>query len=394
MRRKRIFLAVCLLAASVTGLVQPASAAEEKLQWQYGRGFKDAATKRSYYEAYVHSGNLHKFRVIYAAKEGTWFSLPERYWGIGLVRPDGTYFLNEYATVAGTLLSRSVYDPARDHITHEIPYIASPNGKWGLFTADHYVIKRRGTGKELIVLIKDLAKGQVRKLGFPAFYSGVRWMPDNRLLANVYSEEAKQNEILAIDPETGRTQRLLLASLYAYDAKSQSILFAYNEPARTTRIYNVKTGEIRTATEADKKRFYTGTDPAGNSQPETPEIKPPADLQPDQLPQGPITETTVDEAVAVINGQTIGLPAAFLEGSRAWIPVQPLIDLFDIRVKNMKDLLSSVTFRLEGPAGSIDLDETNSRNYGGRLFLSKDQLQRLGLHLEQLKWQPRSKESL
>ncbi|NBD23277.1 hypothetical protein [Paenibacillus glycinis] len=391
---KKTSHAIALLAA-VIGLSGPiggqlASASGASPEWTYQDGYKDPVTGRSYYRAAAYERQQYVSRVVYADGSGNWYALPKPYWGFGVDNANGAlrlYGNGDYLDSIGS----SLYSPSHDLVTRRIDYDErSPDGKWELKVGEHYTIgsERNATGKRLLAFVKRTGDGTVREFSFTAFYSGVFWLPDNRLLAHVYSEEKRQNEIVALDPATGTTTPLVVGSFYGYDAKSGSIEFAYNEPTRKPWIYSLKTGRTRPYTKQDEPLFQAPSRPEPTSPAPLQPAAVPADLQPDNLPVAPLTESTEPEAVAVINRVSVELPAAFLEGNTGWIALQPLQHAFGVKAEKLEQYPIDRQFRLSLQGKSLFADLENSRNYGGRLYVNKSLLQKLGLKLEQLQWIP------
>ncbi|QYR21990.1 hypothetical protein KZ483_02850 [Paenibacillus sp. sptzw28] len=393
----RRFAVSAISIAVLTALLgQPAAANAAKVQtkaleWRYDAVYKDSATGRSYFHAYSHLDNQYFSRVIFATDEGTWFSLPDKYGNIYRSSSPKETYLQE-AGVYGDILSRKVYDTVYDEVTNETTYLPSPDGKWGMRQLDYYTLEpyEQGKGfyqrKQISVVIKDFSTGKVRETTLIPSRTWLRWMPDNKLLTTTYSKTERQNEIITIDPATGGSHRLLLASMYGYRPKQQLILFAYNEPTRKEWVYDLGSGKIRAMTKQDKDLFYY---PDGDSQPADdlkPTIIPPADLDPGQLPVEQTTETTDNEAAAVINGTTVGLPYAFESGGKTWIPVRSLMDAFGMKVDKLSDGRLDYAFKVTNGKSSIIATSGNSRVYGFRLLLTRDELKKLGLNLESVSW--------
>lgn len=373
--------------AGAAGNGNATTGATEQAKWHFDDGFRDPGTGWSFFRAYAYDKNSFESRVVYKNTKDEWYALPQRYLTVGTDYETGKIMLSDYISLEG-----NIYEPAKGLVTHEILFDdVSPDGKYSLKLGEHYTVfsdrERTMTGKQLLVFVKNNATGVVRKSAYTAFYSGAAWLNDNRLLAHVYSEEEHQNVILAIDPATGAAKTLVSGSLEGLDVAGGYLRFTYNEPTRKPWVYNLADGSIRPYVEAtDRQRFEGQAVP----QPKVPAAIDasvvPADLQPDSLPVAALQERSISEATAVVNSIAVALPSAFMEGNKAWLALQPFQAALGVSVKKQAENDFAGSFEVSYRGKTITLDETNSRNYGGRLFADRSALAKLGLRLQSLTW--------
>lgn len=368
---------------------KPAASAEDgkTYEWTFTGQYEDAASGRSYYRAYAYdkqSGFMG--RVIYKNGQGDWSALPDRYlytsWDISAGQP----VLVDSEDVSG--IQHLFYDPSTDTVVRRAAFNRTGNEAYGLLQTKTAALPRNVNGNVMttahsLLMLKNYGSGEIRVIGESGHSFFTAWLNDGSLLVERYSEEAKQNEIVKLDPASGKTARLLLASVWGYNEAAKQLMIAYNEPNRKLWIYNLGDGTLHPASKQEIDSFYGSS--SSVSYPEVPADQPPSGLQPQLLPVTPTEDTTVHEAEIAVNGKNVKLPFAFQSGGSTYVPVRPLADASVCAVKQTKTADSSY-FTLTGPSGSVKIPSEESAMLGYRLYVSTEQLKSVGLMTESLTW--------
>lgn len=379
--------------AQTTDTAVPGTASLSSYNWTFTGEYVDPVTQRSYYRAYAYdkqSGFMG--RVIYKESQGEWHALPDRYlytyWDRSAGRPD----LLDSQDLSN--IQQLAYDPSTDTVVRQVVFDTPGNESYGLLQTKMMVLPRKvngsvGTTAGSLLMLKNYSNGEIREIGESEHGFFTLWLDDGKLLVARYSEEAKQNEIVKIDPATGQTTRLLLASIWGYNEAGKKLMIAYNEPTRRLWLYNIEDGTLHAASKQEIDSFYSSSSGSSSSAaasiPEEPADQPPSDLQPQQLPVTATTDTAVNEAEVTFNGTTVKLPFAFRSGGTTFLPVRPLADASVCKVVQTKTAGSSY-YTLTGPTGSVKIRSEESVMLGYRLYVTTDQLKSIGLKPERLAW--------
>lgn len=387
-------LGIPVLSVAATTYSPVPAVDEKKYEWTFEGEYVDASTGRSYYRAYTYDKQAGFMgRVIYQDDQGEWHALPDRYlntyWDISSGRP----MLVDGQDVSG--LQRLSYDPSTNSVSRQTVFEKNKSGRFGLLQTKtmplpHTVNGYMTASSRSLLMLKNFGSGEIREIGESEHSFFTAWLDDGSLLVERYSEEAKQNEIVKIDPSSGKAVRLLLASVWGYNKAGKKLAFAYDEPERRLWIYNLVDGTRHLASKQEIDAFYGSSSEAESSsssasRPQEPTAAPPADLQPQLLPVTPTADTTVNEAEIAVNGTNAKLPLAFKSGGVTFLPVRPLADASLCKIEQTKSAGSSY-FTLTGPSGSLKIGNEDSMMLGYRLYVSTEQLKSVGLIPERLTW--------
>lgn len=345
----------------------PVAAAEA----EFYHAYTNPDTKEAYYNAYLPTdgGKLER-KVLSRTADGTWYVLPDtvsELWGDEM---------SPYVHVLTQGLNPppfgEVYlDTAGDRLVGKTGYQHSPSGKFGIRKVIYY----EGYSKRVALFLKNNQNGVIRQVSDRGEWPVTYWLPDGSLLMERYSETAKQNEIVRLNPDTLETQRLLLASLLGYDEQRGQLLLAYNEPARQPNLYDVHTRKVRSVTDQEVKAFYDRLqDSAGTKAPEVPN-----DLAADQLPVKTLEYVQEGEAHLTVNGTKIALPFVFFGLDRKlYIPVRPVCESLSWEMERSSGSdMKSYRYTVSTGTESFQIDRSNSKVIGDRLYLQANVLNRL-----------------
>ncbi|MCH1639996.1 hypothetical protein MJ257_07760 [Paenibacillus timonensis] len=358
-----------VLATTLAWVMTANSVAAAEVEFYHA--YTNPETKEAYYNAYLTADDGKSERkVVSRTEDGTWYVLPDtvselwgdemspfvRVWTEGLTPPPfGEVYL----------------DTAGDRLVGKTGYQNSPSGKFGV----RKVIYFEGSSKRVALFLKNNQNGVIRQASDGGEWPVTYWLPDGSLLTERYSETAKQNEIVRVNPDTLETHRLLLASLLGYDEQRGELLLAYNEPTRQAHLYDVRSRKVRGVTDQEVEAFYDRIQ--GSSATKAPEV--PDDLEADQLPVKKLEYVQEGEANLTLNGAKIALPFVFFGLDRElYIPVRPVSESLGWEVERSSGSdMKSYRYTVSTGAQSIQLDRTNSKVIGDRLYLHAKALTQL-----------------
>lgn len=368
-----------MLATTLVWALSVNPVAAEKAEVYHA--YTNPNTKEAYYNAYITTddGQAHR-KVLSRTKDGTWYVLPDtvtQVWGDEL---------SPYVRVMTKGLNPQPFgevylDTAGDRLVGKVGYQNSPSGKFGI----RKVIYFEGYSKRVALFVKNNQNGVIRQAWDGWEWPVTYWLPDGSLLFERYSETAKQNEIVRLDPDTLKTQRLLLASLLGYDEQRGELLLTYNEPTRQPYLYDVRTRKVRGVTEHEVQAFYERVQ--GSASTKAPEV--PDDLNANQLPVKALEYVQEGEANLIINGKQIELPFAFLGmDQKLYVPILPVSESLNWEVERSADSnMKAYRYMVSTETRSIQVDRSNSKVIEDRLYLQDDVLTKL-VSEWRLEWNP------
>lgn len=387
----RLLSALLALSVATAGYPLRDAAAAEKFFARHA--YTDPSTGEVFFDV-IRNSEPYQL-VVFRTADGEWMRLPDGVRGIGLDDRTGCVRVSTYSAPFHDVC----YDAAADALVYTTAFEPSPSGKWGLKIVsfyESYVPTNVHTStpqpsihygshtsqKQHLLLLKNNATGEIRQLAISDRYPDYRWLADGTLLLERFSETARQNELVRINPATGEAKRFMLASLRGYNAEHNLLLYVMNEPSRKLRIYDFRTGKSRLAKEDEEKLFYPDFGTPGDKEAE-PVL--PADLDLDALP---VAETGIREehaAVLTLDGADIPLPFAFagLDGE-TYVPLRPLVDRgWTLRKEPLAE--GGHDYIVESERGSLRLNRANSMALNDRLYIPIRLIRSLG-HEAGLKW--------
>lgn len=365
-----------------------------ELKWDFRADFYDKGTGRAYYNASAYDGEQFYNRTVFRDSSGKWNALEEGItvtWDYDLEKP---ILLGEGLGDFLDGLFSTVYDPAQGTGTTGVFFTGSKDSRSGLHYIKNYDMgqdaQQNWYSTSYFSVFLRTGDGVIKEVDGTHLRPGFIPMPDGRVLAVQYSTTAKMKEILIIDPGTGSKKHLIYASLDYYDAEGGRLLINYNKPGRPNAVYTLTDGKARPATELDMKEFSSLADQRYQAPMPNASTKPPADLQPQNLP---VTQIQIHDQItarATIGGQVVHLTFVFIQNGRTMIPVRELIEQAGLEVKQQKvaGKVNSSTFSIKGPGGTVTVTAGDSTMIGYRLYVSSDVLKRIGLPVQGINWNP------
>lgn len=419
-KRKALLLFAALLTAAGTAMVpSPSVQAEEapaaavqaddaqskgisksqatqapELKWDFRPEFFDKGTESAYYHASAYDGEQYYNRTIFRDANGKWNALEEGIsvtWDYDLGSPVligaglGNYFDGLFSTV---------FDPAQETGTTGVFFIGGKDYRSGLHYIKNYEIgqdaQQNWYSTSFFSVFMRTGDGVIKEVDGAPLRPGFIPMPDGRVLAVQYSSSAKMNEILIMNPATGIRKHLVYASLGYYDVEGGRLLVRYNQPNRPSEVITLSNGKARKATEQDFKEFSNLAEKSYQAPMPNASTKPPADLQPQNLPVTPIQIRDQITARATVGGRVVHLSFAFIQNGRTMIPVRELMEQAGLEVIQQKvaGKVNSSSFTLKGPGGTETVTAADSMMIGDRLYVGSNVLKRIGLPVQGINWNP------
>lgn len=366
-----------LTALLATALIGESAAADSAAaeSANYHHVYTNPETKEAFFNVYLpESKSSLKQRVISRTEDGTWYVLPEQL--LELSSDATTPYLTAFTHGLTPPSFAKVYlDTAADELVSKMEYQNSPSGKFGVRVVIHYELpdEQQGYSKRVALFQKNNQNGVIRQIADSSAWPVIYWMPDGSLLMERYSETAKQNEIIRINPDTLETNRILLASLLVYDKQRGQILFTYNEPSREQHIYDIRTGKKRTATDQEVNDFYNRIPSVDRTEPP----KVPNDLDIDSLPVKKLGYHQVGEADLTVNGKDISLPFVFFAlDQKLYVPLRPIAESQGWKVDRQEGRDKMYRYALSTEQGQVKLDHSNSKILDDRLYVALGAIQK------------------
>ncbi|MBJ9987289.1 hypothetical protein [Paenibacillus sp. S28] len=365
-----------------------------ELKWDFRAEFYDKGMGRAYYDASAYDGEQYYNRTVFRDFNGKWSALEEGIsvtWDYELGRPVligkglGDYLNGLFSTA---------FDPAQGTGTTGVFFTGSKDNRSGLHYIKNYEIgqdaQQNWYSTSFFSVFLRTGDGVIKEVDGAPLRPGFIPMPDGRVLAVQYSSAAKMNEILVMNPATGIRKHLVYASLGSYDVKGGRLLVRYNQPNRPSEVITLSNGKARKATEQDFKEFSNLAEKSYQAPIPNASTKPPADLQPQNLPVIPIQIRDQITARATIGGKVVYLSFAFIQNGRTMIPVRELMEQTGLEVIQQKvaGKMGSSTFTLKGPEGTATVAAADSMMIGDRLYVGSNVLKRIGLPVQGMNWNP------
>ncbi|MEK5642629.1 hypothetical protein BK138_05055 [Paenibacillus rhizosphaerae] len=365
-----------------------------ELKWDFRGEFYDKGTGRAYYDASAYDGEQYYNRTVFRDPNGKWNALEEGMsvtWSYGLKKPIligkglGDYLNGLFSTV---------FDPAQGTGTTGVFFIGGKDNRSGLHYIKNYEIgqdaQQNWYSTSFFSVFLRTGDGVIKEVEGAPLRPGFIPMPDGRVLAVQYSSSAKMNEILIINPATGIRKHLVYASLDSYDVEGGRLLVRYNQPNRPSEVITLSNGKARQATEQDFKEFSNLAEKSYQAPIPNASTKPPADLQPQNLPVTHIQIHDQITARATIGGKVVYLSFAFIQNGRTMIPARELMEQAGLEVVQQKvaGKVNSSSFTLKGPGGSETVTAADSMMIGDRLYVGSNVLKRIGLPVQGMNWNP------
>ncbi|WP_339822165.1 hypothetical protein MKZ15_11535 [Paenibacillus sp. FSL R7-0216] len=333
--------------------------------------YTNPETKEAYYNGYLTTDDGKSERkVLSRTEDGNWYVLPDtvsELWGEEM---------SPYVRVMTQGLTPQPFgevylDTAGDRLVGKTGYQNSPNGKFGTRKVMHF----EGGSKQVALFVKNNQNGVIRQVSDSGEWPVTYWLPDGSLLMERHSETAKQNEIVRMNPDTQETHRLLLASLLGYDEQRGELLLAYNESTRKTHLYDVHTRKVRSVTDQEVQAFYDRVQ--GSAATKAPEV--PDELEANQLPVKTLEYVQEGEANLTVNDMKIALPFVFFGLNRElYVPLRPVSESLKWKVERSAGSdMKTYRYTVSTGTQSIQVDRSNSKIMGDRLYLNVHALNRL-----------------
>lgn len=328
-------------------------------------------TKEAYYNAYLTAEDGEsKRKILSRTEEGTWFALPETV--IGLWGAEGSPYVRVFTQgLTPTPFGEVYLDTAGDRLVGKTGYQNSPSGKFGI----RKVIYFEGYSKRVAMFVKNNQNGVIRQVTDSGEWPVTYWLPDGSLLMERYSETAKQNEIVRMNPDTQETHRLLLASLLGYDEQRGQLLLTYNKPTRQPHLYDVQSRKVRSVTDQEVKHFYDKLPVSERLK--APEV--PRDLNAEKLPVKTLEYVQEGDANLMVNGSKIALPFVFFGLDRKlYVPIRPVAEAQGWKVERSGGGEGkSYSYTVSTGNQSIQVNRSNAKVIEDRLYVNADALDRL-----------------
>ncbi|WP_145020572.1 hypothetical protein [Paenibacillus sp. Y412MC10] len=365
-----------------------------ELKWDFRAEFYDKGTGRAYYDASAYDGEQYYNRTVFRDPNGKWNALEEGIsvtWNYGLKKPIligkglGDYLNGLFSTV---------FDPVQGTGTTGVFFTGSKDNRSGLHYIKNYEIgqdaQQNWYSTSFFSVFLRTGDGVIKEVDGAPLRPGFIPMPDGRVLAVQYSSAAKMNEILIMNPATGIRKHLVYASLGYYDVEGGRLLVRYNQPNRPSEVITLSNGKARKATEQDFKEFSNLAEKSYQAPMPNASTKPPADLQPQNLPVTHIQIHDQITARATIGGKVVYLSFAFIQNGRTMIPVRELMEQVGLEVKQQKvaGKMGSSTFTLKGLEGTATVTAADSMMIGDRLYVGSHVLKQIGLPVQGMNWNP------
>ncbi|MGZ9585561.1 hypothetical protein [Paenibacillus marinisediminis] len=272
------------------------------------------------------------------------------------------------------------YDTQDDKMHQGQFFNSSPDGKWGVtkqilwHSANSAEDGRTHISMEKSYWLKNNATGEINEWFSSYNTSPIYWMPDNKLLVERYSEQAKQNEIDIYDPVTNHWSFVKYASLRGYNANSNSMIYTLNEPKRTEHVYDFKTQRSHVLTGQVERDQITSS--AEEEYKDLPQLD--KKLITMSLPVKSIALVHDQYHVVHIGGQDVAVDYIFNKNDNSWIPVKPLLDALGWKLEVQETSGKQSQYVITSDQGRIELTPDNSLIVKDRLFITPSQLQSLG----------------
>lgn len=385
--------ALLLLSAATVGYLSREAAAAEEMFASFA--LADPGTGKVFFNV-IRNAEPRQI-VVFRTADGEWMRLPDHVRSLWVQSANGCYRVPAHA-LSPSPMTDACYDAAKDELVYTTFFEQSPSGKWGLkdFTfyqpydpstlltdrpqpVIHYGYGPYAMHKQVVLMMRNNATGEIRQLVASDTYPVYRWLKDGTLLLQRFSETDRQNELVRVNPATGEMKRFMLGSLRGYNAERNWLLYVINEPSRTLRIYDFGTGTSRPAKEDEAALFYPDS---AASKPEEPAF--PQDLDIDSLPVASTGLRTDDAATLTLDGADIPLPFAFIGmDGETYVPLRPLVDRgWTIR---QEPLERGFEYAVRSDRGELRLNRGNSISLNDRLYVPIRLIESLG-HEAKLKW--------
>ncbi|AGA57161.1 hypothetical protein Theco_0975 [Thermobacillus composti KWC4] len=387
----RLLSALLALSVATAGYPLRDAAAAEKFFARHA--YTDPSTGEVFFDV-IRNSEPYQL-VVFRTADGEWMRLPDGVRGIGLDDRTGCVRVSTYSAPFHDVC----YDAAADALVYTTAFEPSPSGKWGLKIVsfyESYVPTNVHTStpqpsihygshtsqKQHLLLLKNNATGEIRQLAISDRYPDYRWLADGTLLLERFSETARQNELVRINPATGEAKRFMLASLRGYNAEHNLLLYVMNEPSRKLRIYDFRTGKSRLAKEGETELFYPETEVSREERPEPPSL--PEDLDLDALPVAGTGIRHDYAAVLTLDGADVQLPFAYvgLDGE-TYVPLKPFVARGWTMRQESSD--GGHEYVVDTGRGELRLNRANSISLNDRLYLQLRLIRSLG-HEAELRW--------
>lgn len=330
-----------------------------------------------YAVGYMSTDGAYRQNVVYKREDGTYAKWQDPFTSFyRLDDEDGTILI----TGSDDPLGGYLFDPESQSIVHTNHYSLSPDGSWGILERSRYQYATAEPPYSSYIAklhdyyLKNTKTGEITLYRTEQCTFRTAWRDGHTLIEAGYDENARQNTMTLYDPGTGRRTQLLDGTLMAY--RDSKILYVKNEPQRLLRVYDLRTSASHLLKDAAGHEYFYPSSPAVK-------VTLPQGIDPDFLSVEAVPVTESYEYTAEIGGRVVPLPTVFrAEGSR-WIPVKPLADALGWKVEMIETSgspykASDYKYRIEAGERSVTLTPENSFNTGGRLFLTKGQLETLG----------------
>jgi hypothetical protein len=385
-RGLRINVVALLMAALIGSLINTEALANESdVQTRISAEWIDSETGNIYYNWMFFDGKGFNNKVIYLSPDGKWSRLADRFssilkrteWSKPHLWEMGQPGFSDDFYAFGVWIPLTL-DTKNNRIVRAHTYDLSPNGKWGLSVTLNPTGQLALDGKSIYngqvysYFLKDIKTGTIHEWMTVQKFSGIQWLPDNTLMVNRFNPKEEQNEIFKYDPATNITKRLVLGTLYGFSKKSQLLHFVYNEPKRMPWVYDLQTGHIRSYKATQDDQAFVWTD-------DRPKAEAPVDLNIAELPVTEVSVVNLDEHEVVTAEGSAFVPFSFIAEGETYIPLQPLLNKFQIQVGLREGNSFDYQFTATRDGKSVSFDRHNSRVFQFRLFITPTGLQKLGL---------------
>ncbi|MCQ6563611.1 hypothetical protein [Paenibacillus mendelii] len=341
--------------------------------WSYSNAYQDPDTGITLVNVY----NMGANRILMLDADGVWSKLPSHYNQMWYVTGLSRIAINPSYNIARMEFDTLYFDFERKAIVSGGLYMTSPGYAYGTRKESPYTFPPNSA-----MLIKNNHSGVIREMDVTRFdYRHLQWLQDGTFITYRFNEEAKENEIVIGNPDTGTIQRLMLGTIRRVNAETNLLAYVKNEPERIWYVHDLTTGkERKLSSESEKSSLFPESIQA--------DPKPPGKLtlpDVDQLPEYKPAFEYENEAVLKVNGQQYTLPYAFISGTSVFIPVRPLLSDLGIELTTTKTQQTS-SYTLRRGNAALTLTSTEVRIYSDRLFITTDHLQKLGVSNPAVEW--------
>ena len=240
---------------------------------------------------------------------------------------------------------------------------------------------------------KNFSTGEIIRFETAGSYPGVGWLPDNRLIYQKYSHEAKENVIYIYDPKKREITKLFNGSIWGgYYAQLNTLVFVKNETTRQYHAYNFSTQETK-ALGYDREAIdavYIQSEEPEKVDP-IKQIDMPLELSDELIATLPILhleEKTIFEHIVVIEGKEYPVNRIITIDGQHYVGIRHLMEPLGIEMTTTldNDKLEFI-FTANGKTLLLENKEFSPRfiNLRGILMFRFDTLQELGITITEVK---------